>query len=191
MFYLKVFFEFFKVGLFTFGGGLASIPFFYDISDRLGWFSYEQIANAVAIGGSTPGAVGVNYCTYLGYMSAGPLGGLLGALGFVAPSIIVVLIICRFINQFRDNKYVNAAFYGLRAASVALIAAALLSVIKLALLNVDAFQSSGSILALFNIPNIILAVVVFFVLKKWNPHPVIALGACAVVGIIFGIVGIY
>lgn len=191
MFYLKVFFEFFKVGLFTFGGGLASIPFLYDISDRLAWFSYEQVANAIAIGGSTPGAVGVNYCTYLGYMSAGPLGAVLGAVGFVAPSIIIVLIICRFINKFRDNKYVNAAFYGLRAASVALIAAALISVIKLALLNIPAFQSSGSILALFNIPNIILATVVFFVLKKWNPHPVFALGACAVIGIIFGTVGIY
>lgn len=191
MIYLKVFFEFFKVGLFTFGGGLASIPFFYDISDRLSWFTYEQIANAIAIGGSTPGAVGVNYSTYLGYLTAGPLGALLAALGFVAPSVIIVLIVCRFITKFKENKFVNAAFYGLRAASVALIAAALLSVIKLALLNIPAFQSSGSILALFNFPNLILAAVVFFVLKKWNPHPVFALGACAIVGIIFGTVGIY
>ena len=191
MFYIKVFMEFFKVGLFTFGGGLASIPFLYDISDRLSWFTYEQVANAIAIGGSTPGAVGVNYCTYLGYLTGGPIGAVLGAVGFVAPSIIIVLIISRFISKFKDNKIVNAAFYGLRAASVALIASALLSVIKLALLNISAFQSSGSILALFNIPNIILAVLVFFVLKKWNPHPVFALGACAVVGIIFGTVGIY
>ena len=191
MFYIKVFMEFFKVGLFTFGGGLASIPFLYDISDRLSWFTYEEVANAIAIGGSTPGAVGVNYCTYLGYLTGGPIGAVLGAVGFVAPSIIIVLIISRFISKFKDNKIVNAAFYGLRAASVALIASALLSVIKLALLNISAFQSSGSILALFNIPNIILAVLVFFVLKKWNPHPVFALGACAVVGIIFGTVGIY
>ncbi len=190
MFYLRLFFEFFKVGLFTFGGGLASIPFLYDISDRLGWFSYEQVANAIAIGGSTPGAVGNNYCTYLGFMSGGPLGAVLGALGFVAPSVIVVLIISRFINKFRDNKLVNAAFYGLRAASVALIAAALLSVIKLALLNTGAFQASGSVLDLIRIPNLILAAVTFFVLKKWNPHPVFALGACAVVGIVFGFVGI-
>lgn len=187
----KVFFEFFKVGLFTFGGGLASIPFFYDISERLGWFTTEQIADVIAIAGSCPGVLGTNMCTYLGFIVDGPLGALMASLGFMCPSVIIVLIVSRFIKQFRDNKIVNAAFYGLRAASVGLIASALLSVVKIALVNLDAFKASGSMLDLFIIPNILLAIVAFYVMKKWNPHPVFALGACAVVGIIFGMVGIY
>ena len=189
--FFKVFFEFFKVGLFTFGGGLASIPFFYDISERLGWFTTQQIADVIAISGSCPGVLGTNMCTYLGFYVDGALGALAASLGFMAPSVMIVLVVSRFIKKFRESKAVNAAFYGLRAASVGLIASALLSVVKISLLNLDAFKLSGSVLDLFCIPNILLAVAAFYVMKKWNPHPVFALGACAIVGIIFGLVGIY
>lgn len=188
---LKIYFEFFKVGLFTFGGGLASIPFLYDISDRLGWYTNEQLADVIAIAGSCPGVLGTNMCSYLGYLIDGPLGALITSLGFMTPSVIIVLIVSRFISKFRENKIVNAAFYGLRAASVGLIASALLSVIKISILNLEAFKASGSLLQIVSLPNLALAVVAFFVMKKWNPHPVFALGGCAVVGIIFGMVGIY
>ena len=93
MIYLQLFWEFFKAGLFSVGGGLATLPFLYDISDRLGWFTHAQIADMLAISESTPGPIGVNMATYAGFTSAGIPGGVVATLGLVTPSVIVILII--------------------------------------------------------------------------------------------------
>ena len=126
MLYLKLFYEFFKTGLFSIGGGMATIPFLYKISDATGWFTYDDLANMIAVSESTPGPIGVNMATYVGYITGtqegGPLYATLGAvtatLGLITPSIIVILIVAMFLKSFRDNKYVNNAFYGLRPASM-------------------------------------------------------------------------
>ena len=126
MIYLRLFFEFFKVGLFSVGGGLATIPFLTDLGQRTGWFTSGQLADMIAISESTPGPLGVNMSTYVGFNTAGLLGGIVSTLGLVTPSILVILLIARILKQFRQSRVVNAIFYGLRAASVALIAVALL-----------------------------------------------------------------
>ena len=190
MIYLQLFWEFFKVGLFTVGGGLASLPFLYDISDRTGWYTHAQLADMIAISESTPGPIGINMATYVGFTSAGVVGSVLATLGFIIPSIIIVSIVSRFLKKFNENKLVKGAFYCLRAVSVALICAALVSVVKIALINIPLFQETGAIFDLINIPGILLAAACYFVLKKWNPHPVFVLGGSAVVGILLGFVGL-
>ena len=190
MIYFQLFWEFLKVGFFTVGGGLASLPFLYDFSDKTGGFSHAQLADMIAISESTPGPIGINMATYVGFTSAGVVGSVLATLGFIIPSIIIVSIVSRFLKKFNENKLVKGAFYGLRAVSVALICAALVSVVKISLINIPLFQETGAIFDLISIPGILLAAACYFVLKKWNPHPVFVLGGSAVVGILLGFVGL-
>ncbi|MBO5712539.1 MAG: chromate transporter, partial [Acholeplasmatales bacterium] len=146
MVFLRLFLEFFKIGICAFGGGLATIPFLEELSQATGWFSLEDLANMIAISESTPGAIGVNMATYVGYTTVlneynniflAFLGGVTATLSFVMPSIIIIIIICQFLNKFRNNKYVNWAFYGLRAASFGLICDAAYSILKLSIISPD------------------------------------------------------
>ena len=160
--YLQLFVEFFKAGLFAVGGGMATIPFLYDISDNTGWFTHAQLTDMIAISESTPGPIGVNMATYVGYTSGGLPGSVIATLGLITPSIIVILIIAGFYNAFKNNKYVQAAFYGLRPASSALIASAGLGVAVLVVLNQAKYAATGSMMDLINIPNIILMLALYY-----------------------------
>ncbi len=141
MIYLRLFFEFFKVGLFSIGGGLATIPFLTDLGSRTGWFTSGELANMIAISESTPGPMGVNMATYVGFHLRGIPGGVTATLGLICPSILVILIIAGFLKKFRESRGVDAVFYGIRPASTALIAAALAEVCSIALLNLNAFSA--------------------------------------------------
>ena len=198
MLYLLLFYEFFKTGLFAVGGGMATIPFLYDMADKYpDWFTRNDVANMIAVGESTPGPIGVNMATYVGYVTGGSMGGLpcaiLGAvvatLGLVTPSIIVILIIASFLKSFRDNRYVDSAFYGLRPASTGLIAAAGLSVVVSNLFFPDAL-AQGFSLALFNWKGWVLAVVLWLLTNKVKQtqklHPILFILASAAVGILWG-----
>lgn len=190
MIYRRLFLEFCKVGLFSVGGGLATIPFLTDLGERTGWFTSGQLADMIAISESTPGPMGVNMATYVGFTSGGPLGGVIATLGLVFPSVIIILIISKFLQKFRQSKVVDGVFYGLRAASVALITAALLQVAKIALMFREvALPESGVVKTeLFYWPAILLAAVIF-VLVKFTPlkklHPICFIALAAVAGIIF------
>lgn len=190
MIYLRLFWEFLKVGLFTVGGGLASLPFLYDISDKTGWYSHAQLADMIAISESTPGPIGINMATYVGFSTAGFFGAVIASLGFIIPSIVIVSIVSRFLKRFSENKFVKGAFYGLRAVSVALICAALVSVIKISVINIPLFEETKNFFDLLSIPGLILAVACWFVLKKWDPHPVVILGISAAAGILLGFTGL-
>lgn len=196
MLFVKLFYEFFKVGLFAVGGGMATVPFLYDMFDATGWFTYDELTNMIAVGESTPGPIGVNMATYVGYITGMDAGGvasaLLGAvvatLGLVAPSIVVILIIAVFLKNFRNNPYVNGAFYGLRPASTGLIAAAGLGVAVSNFFLGDIFVQGLSIAAI-NWKGLILAVILWFftnrVKKIKSLHPIIFIAASAIIGIIF------
>ena len=181
---LRLMLEFFKTGLFAVGGGLATLPFLYEISGNTGWFSHADIADMIAISESTPGAIGINMSTYAGFKTAGFPGGILATLSLAAPSVIIILIIAKFLNKFRDNPNVEGAFYGLRPASIAMITAAGLNVAKVALVNIPAFQASGSIADLFLPKAILLGVLIFIGQKKLNWSPILFIVLAAVVGII-------
>ena len=202
MLYLRLFYEFFKTGLFAVGGGMATIPFLYDMADKYpDWFTRNDVANMIAVGESTPGPIGVNMATYVGYITGGSMGGLpcaiLGAviatLGLVTPSIIVILIIASFLKSFRDNRYVDSAFYGLRPASTGLIAAAGLSVVLSNLFFADALGQplgQGSILDCINWKGWVLAIVLWLLTNKVKQakklHPILFILASAAVGILWG-----
>ena len=187
---LTLFFEFFKTGLFAVGGGMATLPFLYDMSARHpDWFSTAQLADMIAVSESSPGPIGVNMATYVGFHTAGVLGGLVATLGLAAPSVIVILIVARVLRQFRSNEYVDAAFYGLRPCSVGLIAAAGLLVVKIALFRVDAFKASGALADLFDFKALILAAVLLVLTRAVKAtkklHPIVFILGSAIVGVLF------
>ena len=138
----------------------------------------------IAISESTPGAIGINMSTYAGFKTAGVPGGILATLSLAAPSLIIILIIAKFLNKFRDNPNVEGAFYGLRPASIAMITAAGLNVAKVALVNIPAFQASGSLADLFLPKAIILGILIFVGQKKLNWSPILFIALSAVVGIV-------
>lgn len=187
--YLRLFWEFFKTGLFAVGGGMATLPFMYDISDRTGWFTHAQLADMIAVSESTPGPIGVNMATYVGFTTAGIPGALTATVGLVTPSVIIILLVARALQSFRQNKYVDAAFYGLRPCSVGLIAAAGMLVVKLALLDLGAFAQTGRIVDAFNFKGIALAAVLLvltrYVKKTKGLHPIFFILASAAAGIAF------
>lgn len=189
MILLRLFFEFFKTGLFAVGGGLATLPFLYDMADRTGWFTAAQLADMLAVSESTPGPIGVNTATYVGFTVDGVLGALVATLGLITPSIIIILIVAAFLKAFRQNFYVNAVFYGLRPASTAMVASAGVTVVLLALVNTDLFRQSGVWTDLFNWKALALAAVLL-VLTRWikptrKLHPIFFILASAAVGVIF------
>ena len=193
MIYLQLFWEFFKTGLFAIGGGMATIPFLYDLSDKTHWFSHNDLANMIAVGESTPGPIGVNMATYVGFRVMGDfgagwsiLGAVLTTVSLVLPSLIIMVFIAKMMNKYMENKFVKWAFGGLRPAVTGLIAAAGWSVVELALLDLTDFNIARFWEAI-NIPAVIIfAVVLFFAqFKKTKKlHPIVFIGACAVLGIL-------
>ena len=192
MTYLQLFFEFFKVGLFSIGGGLATLPFLSDLGTRTGWFTAADLANMVAVSESTPGPLGINMATYVGFHIGGVPGGIIAPVGEVAPSVIVILLVARFLQRFRSSRLVDAAFYGLRPASTALIAAALVEVCSMALVVPAALARVGAlrgaeVLTVFHWPAIVLAAAVFL-LMNWRAlkkvHPIVFIAASAVIGVV-------
>lgn len=190
MIFLKLFFEFFKTGLFAVGGGMATIPFLYELADSTGWFTRNDLANMIAVSESTPGPIGVNMATYVGFITGSNIAGIptaiLGAvtatLGLIMPAVIIILIIASFLKSFRDNKYLDSAFYGLRPASTGLITAAGLSVAVTVI-----FPQTVS-LAGFNWKGFILAAVLLVLMnikKLKKLHPIVFIAASAVAGVVF------
>lgn len=190
--YLQLIWEYFKTGLFAIGGGMATLPFLYEIGARTGWFTNAQLADMIAVSESTPGPIGINMSTYIGFEVGSVLGAFLATIAIVMPSIIVILIISRFLDRFQNSFYVQSAFYGLRPASTGLIAAAGIGVVQIALLNVDAWKASGVLTDLVHGPSLLLALVLLIVtnigrLKKL--HPVVFIAASAIIGIVFQFAG--
>ena len=126
MTYLRLFLEFFRTGLFAVGGGLATMPFLYHISDTTGWFSHADLANMIAVSESTPGPMGINMATYVGYVSAGIPGSVVAPLGLVTPAGVIILLVSKILSTLWQNPRVKGLFYALRPASVGLIGAAAL-----------------------------------------------------------------
>ncbi len=192
MIFLRLFFEFFKTGLFAVGGGLATIPFLHDMGASTGWFTNADLTTMIAVSESTPGPMGVNMATYVGFHIAGIPGAVIATLGLITPSVIVILIIAGFLQKFRQSRTVDAVFKGLRPASTALIAIAGLSVAK----SIFLFHERGHALPdgtgvpvvdVIYVPAIVLAVVVFACMqnkKLKKLHPIVFIGISAVIGVL-------
>ena len=151
MTYLRLFWEFFKTGLFAIGGGMATLPFLKNIGLATGWYSQTDLMNMLAVSESTPGPIGINMATYVGFTVAGIPGAVIATVGEVTPSIIVILIVAAMLAKFRDSKLVSNALYGLRPASTGLIAAACIDVVLQVLLRASSSTVSGSIMKVFSL----------------------------------------
>ena len=188
MILLRLFWEFFKTGLFAVGGGMATLPFLYDMSARTGWFTQARLADMIAVSESTPGPIGVNMATYVGFETAGIPGAVVATLGLICPSIIIIILIARVLKQFRESKTVDAVFYGLRPCSIALIAAAGLLVARVTFLNQDAPAAGFNPVELLRWKELLLAAVLLVLTRFVEPlkklHPVVFIALSAAVGIL-------
>ncbi len=190
MIYLRLYIEFFLTGLFAIGGGLATLPFLENIGIRTGWYNHEMLADMIAISESTPGAMGINMATYTGIHISGVFGGIIATLGLITPSIIIILIISKVFNKFKENKYIQGILTGLRPTSAALIAVACVGILKLVL-----FKGQICILNfhLSLIPNIInlkalgFGIILYMLMKKSKFHPIFWIIISGVIGVILKI----
>ncbi len=107
---LQLFLKFFKIGLFAIGGGLATLPFLMDLTEKYDWYAMEDLTNMVAVSEGTPGPIDLNMATHAGFTTAGVMGSLAATFGIVLPSVIIIIVIARFMENFSQNKYVKSAF---------------------------------------------------------------------------------
>lgn len=180
MIYLILAYEFFKIGLFSIGGGMATLPFLMDLANKYDWFTVSELTNMVAISESTPGPVGINMATYAGYNAAGVPGAVIATLALTAPAWIIIILIAKFLENFSENTHVKAAFYGIRPAVAALIGYAVWELLKIAL--VAAVEGNITV----NWINAAVCVITFALLqikKLGKLHPLVWIAGGACVGI--------
>ena len=187
MIYLTLYYEFFKIGLFAVGGGLATLPFLYDLADKYTWFDSSVLPNMIAISESTPGPIGINMATYAGHSISGVLGGIIATLGLITPSIIIIMLVANFLNKFKENFYVQSAFYGLRPSVAALIALAAFEVLKVSIFTFDKFIASHNIINLIDIRSTILFAIFMLATNRFKIHPIFYIAIGAVLGIVLKI----
>ena len=184
MIYLQLFWEFLKIGIFAVGGGMATLPFLEKLATTSGWFTHDLITDMIAMSESTPGPIGINMATYVGYNVAGILGGIVATMGEVVPAIVIVTIVSKSLERFRGSKLVDNAFYGLRPAVTGLIAAAGIGVVKTSMLRLGLFAETGALLDLFDIKKIIFFALAYIGIRKFKWHPTAYIAIAAVVGIV-------
>lgn len=167
----QLFLQFFHVGVFSFGGGYATLPFLYDIADKFHWYSAKQLTDMLAISSITPGPVGVNVATFAGFTTAGILGSLVATTAIILPSYIIVTIVFKVIDKFRTNRNIKGAIRGLKPAGCAL-----LSAVGIKLLFTSNLHLLGTL--------ILLGFLVLSIKKKQDP--LFYLGISAILGLIIG-----
>lgn len=202
MIYLTLFWEYFKIGLFTIGGGYAMLPLVTQIVDKYGWLTNAELLNFIGIAESTPGPFAINLATFIGVKVGGTAGlGVFGSIlgAFVAtfavvlPSLVIIVIVTKLFNKFRSSKYVQGVLYGIKPVVVGLILSAALTVacqVVLPALSLKAIEKSG--FEQFNWISLIL--VCAFVplsqikIKKKKIHPIVLIVLSAVLGVLlFGV----
>ncbi len=182
MIYLTMFFEFFKIGLFSIGGGLATLPFLFEMAEKYSWFTTEELTNMIAVSESTPGPIGVNIATYVGYTAGGVGTGIMATLSLVLPSIIVILIVSAILEKFKENKLVKNLFYGLRAAVVGLLLLSVLSIFAQNFLTGE----TETWMAMIDFSKLGLFAVLLFMVFKLKKHPLLYMAVGAAFGILLG-----
>lgn len=184
--YLELFLTFFKIGLFTFGGGYAMIPMIREELTVRGWASIETVIDFIAVSESTPGPFAVNMATFIGNSTAGFFGSVCATFGVVLPSFIVILLVAKFFADFSDNRIVKAVMHGLRPAVVGLIGAAALSIGRAAFIDNTAKYY-------INLKSVVIFAVVFALSRIYKKaHPIVLILASVILGIfMFGILPMF
>ncbi|MFI3250930.1 MAG: chromate transporter [Eubacteriales bacterium] len=181
MIYAQLFYEFFKIGLFAVGGGLATVPFLQRLGESSGWYDQQLIVDMIAISESTPGAMGINMATYVGYHVGGFLGGMVATFGEILPSIIIVVFFSKSLEKITNNPRVKDGFYGMRAAVTGLIGAVAYQMVISTIFTLDLWKEGGAILSL---PKGMFFVVIYLAIVKWKLHPICYIALSALFGIL-------
>lgn len=169
--YLHLFIEFFKIGIFSFGGGYATLPFLYHIAEKYEWYTSSDLTQMLAISSITPGPVGINVATFAGFVTAGIVGSLIATTAVALPSFLIVTAVSKIINKYRENKYIQGALRGIKASGCAL-----LSYVGIKLLFTSKLELIGSI---------ILVGLILFSLKQ-KRGAIFYLSITALLGFILG-----
>lgn len=187
MIIIKLMYEFFLIGLFTFGGGMATIPYLKDLAERTNWYDISFITDMIAISESTPGPIGINMATFVGYKVAGVLGGILASISEIIPSIIIIILVSNFYNKFKNNQITNNIFYGIRPTVTALIASAGFEVLYVSVMkqNVSLLSGINNIINNIELIEVIFFGIILYLILKFKKHPVSYILLSGLIGIIF------
>ncbi len=184
MILFELFYTFFTIGLFTFGGGYAMLPLIQERVVANGWMDVSQIMDFIAVSESTPGPFAINIATYVGTEMGGVLGAICATLGVVLPSFIIILIVARCYETFKNSRTVAGAMTGLRPVVIGLIGSAVLS------MATEVFFSTGLTIAAFTsfwfIVSLIIAAVALLLVFKFKVHPIAVILVSAALGIAAG-----
>lgn len=191
---LLLYLEFFKIGLFAVGGGLATLPFLFFMANdhstfiqQTGWLNIEQLGNFLAIAQCAPGAIGVNVAAQTGFQYGSVGGGVIAVLGLISPAIIVIAIVTRAMQSLKENKIAASVFSGLRPAAAGLLAAAGWGVLQLALYDRTSMAAGAAWHEWFRWREGLVCIALFLLIVKLKLHPVVYVGLGAVVGIVLGL----
>ena len=171
MIYLLLITEFFKIGLFSFGGGYATLPFLYHLAEIKQWFTVQQLSDMIAIASITPGPVGINVATFAGFTTTGILGALIATTSIILPSFILILIISGILEQYKTNKYVQSVIYVLKPVGCGLLAS----------VGINMFIQKINLIA------IIFLLVLYLISRYKKLDPLFYLGISAIFGMVAGI----
>lgn len=183
---LFLFATFFKIGLFTIGGGYAMIPLIQAEVIKNQWISEQALVNFIAIAESTPGPFAINIATFVGMETAGIFGAFMSTLGVIMPSFVIILVIAKYFHTFKDNKYVKAGLSGLRPTVIGLMLSAGFGILITNLFySLDTINSFATFFTKhINYKSILIFVLLFFLHKKFKLHPILLVVISAVLGIL-------
>ncbi|MDR1420207.1 MAG: chromate transporter [Treponema sp.] len=180
---LLLFAEFCKIGLFSVGGGLAVLPFLYELAEKYTWLGSEKVGDLLALAQCSPGAIGINMGVQAGFLAGGIPGALAAGFGLALPSIVIIIIVSRVFAAFKTNRVVAAVFRGLRPAAAGLLAAAAFSALRIPLYN-SGFTVWYEILKW---RECVLFAVIFILVRRLKMHPVFYIAAAGAVGAALGL----
>lgn len=185
MIYIKLFFIFLKIGLFSIGGGLATLPFLQELANNYDWLSSTELVDMIAISESTPGPIGINTATFVGYKAAGLFGGIITTLGIATPSIIIIILIAHYFKKFNEKPLVQGAFFGIRPAVTGLIASVCFEIMRISIFNLEKYNLTHNILNAINVKETVFFIIIMYLIYKYKKHPILYIIGSAVVGIVF------
>ena len=185
MIFWQLFVSFFASGLFAIGGGLATIPFVYDMADRYTWLDHAALIDIIAVAQSAPGPFGVNVATYVGWQAAGFWGSAVAAVSLIMPSFLVILIVSLFFNRLKSSSLFETVSSMVHPAALGMIAAASWGIIKIALFTMENHGETKSFLDFINWKAVVLFIALVYLTRKFKKHPVFYIALAAAAGILF------
>ena len=185
MIYFKLFLTFLEIGAVSFGGGYGMISLIREAVLSNHWLTESELINFIAVSESTPGPLGVNMATYAGYHAYGVLGGVVATLALILPSLIIIILVAKILEKFKENRLVKDTFATLRPCVTAMIAAACWQVMEKALFTVDAFLVTMNPADLINYKAMCLFILCYWLMRRYKKHPILYIAGAAVCGIVF------